>query len=150
MSKLSLQFDNFVDSLNIEELSFYEKKIINLIRDNFDEISSKGTSNGSRAKCLSRLVVELGNTISDEIEKKSNSTKKQAFPIEKLHSLKLESFRGFSNEEEFDLNRKFIFIYGPNGSGKSSFCEALEYSMLGYINEAAQKRIPEKNILKIF
>jgi hypothetical protein len=32
-------------------------------------------------------------------------------------------------------------MYGPNGSGKSSFCEGLEYALLGRIEEATAKRI---------
>jgi hypothetical protein len=32
-------------------------------------------------------------------------------------------------------------MYGPNGSGKSSFCEGLEYALLGCIEEADAKRI---------
>jgi len=32
-------------------------------------------------------------------------------------------------------------MYGPNGSGKSSFCDGLEYALLGGIEEAGAKRI---------
>src|SRR4030042_1259616 len=59
----------------------------------------------------------------------------------KLINLIIENFRGVSNYEKIDFSKKYTFIYGPNGSGKSSLCEALEYSMLGYINEAILKRI---------
>lgn len=36
-------------------------------------------------------------------------------------------------------------IYGPNGSGKSSFCEALEYGLLGTVEEAQTKRFRNAN-----
>lgn len=38
-----------------------------------------------------------------------------------------------------------MLIYGPNGTGKSSFCEALEYGLLGSVAEAESKRFREQN-----
>jgi AAA15 family ATPase/GTPase len=58
-----------------------------------------------------------------------------------LTELTVEDFRGFSAKEEFKFQKRITLVYGPNGTGKSSFCEALEYSMLGYIVEAEAKRI---------
>ncbi|MHB1737085.1 MAG: AAA family ATPase [Acidithiobacillus sp.] len=50
-------------------------------------------------------------------------------------------FRGFRTPEPFDLQKRVILFYGPNGSGKTSFCEGLEYSLLGSVEEAETKRI---------
>ena len=49
-------------------------------------------------------------------------------------------FRGFSKPEHFDLDSNLVLIYGPNGTGKSSFCEALEYCLLGNVEDAENKR----------
>ena len=38
-------------------------------------------------------------------------------------------------------------FYGPNGSGKTSFCEGLEFSLLGSVEEAETKRIDERTYL---
>ncbi|MGF3860388.1 AAA family ATPase [Salmonella enterica] len=38
-----------------------------------------------------------------------------------------------------------MLIYGPNGTGKSSFCEALEYTLLGNVAEAESKRFRNQN-----
>ena len=50
-------------------------------------------------------------------------------------------FRGFRTPESFDLQKRVILFYGPNGSGKTSFCEGLEYGLLGSVEEAETKRI---------
>ncbi len=64
-----------------------------------------------------------------------------AYPFQSLHSLDLEHFRGFSEPETIPFDKRYTFIYGPNGSGKSSVCEALEFAMLGFINECIERRI---------
>ena len=57
-----------------------------------------------------------------------------------MKSLSVGPFRGFAKQENFDLNCQLVLIYGPNGTGKSSFCEALEYGLLGAVAEADSKR----------
>ena len=61
----------------------------------------------------------------------------------RLKSLTVGPFRGFAKPEVFDLDSQIVLIYGPNGSGKSSFCEALEYGLLGSVEEAESKRFRE-------
>jgi recombinational DNA repair ATPase RecF len=39
-------------------------------------------------------------------------------------------------------------FYGPNGSGKTSLCEALEFALLGAVDEGAQKRIDAAQYLR--
>lgn len=56
-------------------------------------------------------------------------------------------FRGFRTPEPFDLQRRVILFYGPNGSGKTSFCEGLEYGLLGSVEEAETKRIEGRTYL---
>ena len=41
-----------------------------------------------------------------------------------------------------------MLIYGPNGAGKSSFCEALEFGLLGAVEEAQSKRFTPAQYLK--
>jgi len=90
---------------------------------------------------LNKLILEQGKTISSNFLLTLDSIEKSTYPFECLTSIELQNFRGFSNYEKIDFSKKYTFIYGPNGSEKSSLCEALEYSMLGYINEAILKRI---------
>lgn len=63
------------------------------------------------------------------------------WPWRRLRSLTLGPFRGFRTPEPFDLQKRVILFYGPNGSGKTSFCEGLEYALLGSVEEADTKRI---------
>lgn len=64
-----------------------------------------------------------------------------AWPWARLRRLTLGPFRGFRTPESFDLDKQIILFYGSNGSGKTSLCEALEYALLGDVEEAGLKRI---------
>lgn len=59
----------------------------------------------------------------------------------KLKHLKVGPFRGFRFPEPFDLHERITMFYGPNGSGKTSLCEALEFALLGAVDESGMKRI---------
>lgn len=43
--------------------------------------------------------------------------------------------------------KQITLLYGPNGSGKTSLCEALEYALLGDVEEAGNKRIAARTYL---
>lgn len=62
----------------------------------------------------------------------------------RLHQLEVGPFRGFMQQETFDLSHDITLVYGANGTGKSSFCEALEVAMLGSISEAQVKRVDQR------
>jgi predicted ATP-binding protein involved in virulence len=64
-----------------------------------------------------------------------------AIPWTQLLRLNVGPFRGFRREEQFEFDRPVVLFYGPNGSGKTSLCEAIEYALLGDIEEAALKRV---------
>lgn len=70
-----------------------------------------------------------------------------AWPWKRLRSMTIGPFRGFRNPEHFDLQRQVVLFYGPNGSGKTSFCEGLEYGLLGSVEEAETKRIDGRTYL---
>jgi len=140
--KIYNEFINFLRDETVGEFTEYEKKLINLIIDNFDSIADVGTAKGKRGELLNTLIIDKGKEVSPELSYTPDSLEKIAFPFEYISSIEIENFRGFSDKEKIDFNKKYTFIYGPNGSGKSSLCEALEYSLLGYINEANLKRIP--------
>lgn len=70
-----------------------------------------------------------------------------AWPWQRLRSMTIGPFRGFRTPEPFDLQRRVILFYGPNGSGKTSFCEGLEYGLLGSVEEAETKRIEGRTYL---
>lgn len=46
------------------------------------------------------------------------------------------------------MGKQYVFLYGPNGSGKPSFSEALEYGLLGVIQEADANKIKLSTYIK--
>lgn len=70
-----------------------------------------------------------------------------AWPWKRLRAMTIGPFRGFRTPEPFDLQKRVILFYGPNGSGKTSFCEGLEYGLLGSVEEAETKRIDGRTYL---
>ena len=120
-------------------MSEQELKLASLILSNFSDVESKSPAGGARANKLAEIIKRDGKTVSpyanSEVEVVSKKPK-----ISRLKKLSVKGFRGFSEEECFDLSKNYTFIFGLNGTGKSSFCEALEYSLTGKVNEASSKR----------
>ena len=120
-------------------MSDQELKLASLVLSNFSAVESKSSSGGARANKLAELIKSDGKTVlpysNSEVEVTSNKPK-----ISSLKKLSVKGFRGFNEEECFDLSKNYTFIFGLNGTGKSSFCEALEYSLTGKVNEASSKR----------
>lgn len=142
MSGLAEQeFLNWVGSLETTELNNIDKKLLNLLVTNFDVLTDLSTAGGKRAKKINELIQMHHNSLSTEfpnIETYQTDSSKNSV---RISSFEIGPFRGFETNELFEFKKKYTFIYGPNGSGKSSFCEGLEYALLGEIEEASSKRI---------
>src|SRR4030042_5385059 len=134
--KLSNEFQGFVASIANDITDDHEKKLINLILTPFDARAEAGTAHGRRGELLNELIQKESANISTTLLTSEKKESLKTFPFQTLSNLEVEDFRGFSKKEIIPIDKRFIFVYGPNGSGKSCFCEALEYAMLGYINEA--------------
>jgi hypothetical protein len=146
-TKIKSQFNQFIRTLKPDELNPYEIKLINLIADNFDSVASVGTAAGKRASLLNDLINEHREKLKTTLPKIEDNAHKKVNDIIKISSIEIENFRGFASKEIFDLSKPKILVYGPNGSGKTSFCEALEFSLLGYLSEAEAKRIDVKHYI---
>lgn len=147
MSKAFIEYKTFL-SLNESKLTQYEKKLSEIILDNFHDIELVGSHGGRRGRLMADLVTKYGESaivdfVSDEI-----NTQIVNGQFARISKLKVNNFRGFSNEFTFEFKNPYTFVYGPNGTGKSSLCEALEYSLLGTIHEAELKRIELANYIK--
>jgi ABC-type Mn2+/Zn2+ transport system ATPase subunit len=140
-NKIKSQFNQFIRTLKPDELSPYEIKLINLYSENFDSVASVGTASGKRATLINDLINQNRNTVCEELKKVEETATQNIENIAKLNLLEVENFRGFASKETFQLDKPKVLVYGPNGSGKTSFCEALEFSLLGYLSEAEAKRI---------
>ncbi|MBR4357691.1 MAG: hypothetical protein IKQ00_07185 [Butyrivibrio sp.] len=140
------EFLSWVDTLETEQLSEHEITMLSILIRNFEEVASVGTASGQRAKLLSQKITELNQvTVKDlpqyEINEMSDSV------IERIESLDVEKFRGFGAIQSFTFDKQYTFFHGPNGSGKTSFCEALEYCILGTIEEATARNIATEKFI---
>ena len=138
MSKLIFEISNFLQN-EWNSFSDDEKKLTNIIVNNFHAISQKGSAAGARSKLLSDLIEKQGKFVNTNLPNNFKSAIAQP-KIKNLHELVVRNFRGFTEEKKFDLSKKYTFIYGLNGTGKSSFTEALEYCLTGEIFESKSKR----------
>src|SRR5690554_2263803 len=146
-TKIKSQFNQFINTLKVDELTSHEIKLVNLITDNFDSIASVGTAAGKRASLLNDLINKNRDQLGTSLPKIEDYKSENSSDIVRINSIEIENFRGFASKESFNLDKPKILVYGPNGSGKTSFCEALEFSLLGYLSEADAKRIDVKHYI---
>jgi DNA sulfur modification protein DndD len=143
------EYLRFLQTLKVEGVSSGVRKIANLVIDHLDEIQLLGTAQGKRAKKIAELASKNWGELSDVIKDIANEVGEVDEVVKQLKSIKIGPFRGFAKEETLNLYSSLVLIYGPNGSGKSSFCEALEYGLLGSVEEAQSKRfVNQPNYLK--
>ncbi len=134
------EYLRFLQTLSGDTITAEERKIANLVLEHLPELILLSTAQGRRVKKMVGLIQANWSTISAEIQPAQAQTAKQSTPITRLKHLTVGPFRGFAKPELFDLGSRLVLIYGPNGTGKSSFCEALEYGLLGSVAEAESKR----------
>jgi recombinational DNA repair ATPase RecF len=147
--KIRNEFLHFVEQFRDQSLNQHFATLLNMIVKNFDDVASCGTSGGKRAKLLYELIQEESQKLTDQLYKPSEDEESdEVVSLIRLHTLQVEKFRGFTHKQNFSLEKQFILIYGANGSGKSSFCEALEFCLLGDVNEAHKKRITVQDYIK--
>ncbi|EEC4036724.1 AAA family ATPase [Salmonella enterica] len=142
---LSSEFLRFFQTLNTTEVPSNVRKIANLVWDNLDDITPLGTSQGQRVRRIVSLAQSAWDALSTEVQPLPEQTAERVSTFSRLRKISVGPFRGFAKQEEFDLDSRLVLIYGPNGTGKSSFCEALEYTLLGNVAEAESKRFRNQN-----
>ena len=126
------------------------RRFANLVLANFDSIAGTSRQRNQRSVYLSELSRRSLATTTPEAPELTEAEPEGEWPWRRLRQLTLGPFRGFCTEQQFNLRKRLVLCYGPNGSGKSSFCEALEYVLLGHVEEAATKRMrPEQYLANI-
>ena len=134
------EYSRFLQILSKDNASTDVYKIANLALKYLDTLIPLSTSQGQRIKEIVKLAQSSWDLLSSDSQPPSEQVAEQTCPITQIKSLSVGPFRGFAKREDFDLNSQLVLIYGPNGTGKSSFCEALEYGLLGNVAEAESKR----------
>lgn len=136
-------------SETLQELNEYDITLVNILLKHYDDlIEAGGTAGGKRANKIVEYIGERQGVCDKTIETLSFGSEINTKKIKKLNVLEVDSFRGFSVSRTFNLDKQYVFLYGPNGSGKSSFSEALEYVLLGIIEEADANKIKLSTYIK--
>jgi DNA repair exonuclease SbcCD ATPase subunit len=147
LSTAQSEYKKFL-SLYSHKLNGYEIKLAKIILENFSKIESTSSARGNRGKLITKLIEQHGDEVSEELNFDKTTMENYEEEIISLSSITIENFRGFSDKNIFEFKNPYTFVYGPNGTGKSSLCEALEYSLLGTIDEAQNKRIEVTDYIK--
>ena len=142
---IEVEYLRFLQTLSADDVSDDVLKIANLILKHIEELKPLSTAHGLRIKKTVELAQTNWKSICSEIQPLREQTEKQECKITQIKKLTVGPFRGFKKQEDFDLSSELVLLYGPNGTGKSSFCEALEYCLLGTVSEAESKRFRNQN-----
>ncbi len=147
-SVVKQEFFRWIAGLDNSKLTDIDRKLLNLMVTYFGTLAPLTTAQGSRAKKINELIQKHHPTLSNESPNVLNHQSSGLEKFDRITELKIGPFRGFATNESFIFDKKYTFMYGPNGSGKSSFCEGLEYALLGGIEEAEAKRIMLNDYIK--
>lgn len=121
------------------DLSEFELRLAKILLLNYGEIEATSYHRGVRQKKIARLIELNKDRILELPLRESKDFSQEKIQI--LTRLSVKSFRGFQTDQSFLFGNRFTFVYGRNGTGKSSFVDAIEYSLMGDIQEAKYKRI---------
>ncbi len=142
------EYLRFLQTLTADGSTTDVRKIANLVLSHLDALIPLSTAQGQRIKKIVELAQANWTTTCADIQSAPQQSATQNCPFTQLKSLSVGPFRGFAKQENFDLASQLVLIYGPNGTGKSSFCEALEFGLLGSVAEAESKRFRPQDYLK--
>lgn len=149
MATAKRDFERFVAwlYLPITQAPAEVKRLANLSLANFDRLAQTVRQHSQRSVFLVGLAREALSQTPDVPPDIQAIGVEGAWPWQRLWKMTIGPFRGFRTPEPFDIQKRVILVYGPNGSGKTSFCEALEFCLLGSVKEAEAKRIDERTYL---
>jgi recombinational DNA repair ATPase RecF len=149
MASSKRDFERFVAWLHLPANQAVSdvRRLANLALANFDDLAQTSRQHSQRSTFLvghaRRALAQMPDGPPD-IQAVAADV---AWPWQRLRNMTIGPFRGFRTPEPFDLQKRVILFYGPNGSGKTSFCEGLEYGLLGSVEEAETKRIDGRTYL---
>lgn len=135
------EFTRFMHWLRQQESEADVRRVAKIIHRHIGTLIPTVRNGGQRPLVLTPFLRRSLDETSDVIDAAAPDVAAAPLPWTRLQKLVVGPFRGFRRAEEFDLSKSIVLFYGPNGSGKSSLCEALEFALLGDVEEASAKRI---------
>ncbi|MGK8855487.1 AAA family ATPase [Pseudomonas aeruginosa] len=150
MASAEHDYQHFMQWLHRPEVHASEDvlRFARLVLEDFERVSSTSRNRSQRSVYLVDLARQRLTTADPGQPQLDSIAGRMGWSWQSLCHLSLGPFRGFRNTEAFDLTRRIVMFYGPNGSGKTSLCEALEFALLGAVDEGAQKRIDAAQYLR--
>ncbi len=136
-------FQQFVNWLHVPARGASEdvRRFANIVLANFATLAASSLQHSQRSTVLAELARRMLPTTDQGPPAPNPTVAVGAWVWRNLRHLTVGPFRGFRNAEPFDLQKRIVMFYGPNGSGKTSLCEALEFALLGAVDEGEMKRI---------
>lgn len=136
-------FQQFVNWLHIPDRGASEdvRRFANIVLANFATVVASSRQHSQRSTVLADLARRMLLTAAPGLPTPNLAVADGAWAWRNLQHLTVGPFRGFRNPEPFDLQKRIVMFNGPNGSGKTSLCEALEFALLGAVDEGEMKRI---------
>lgn len=149
MASAKQDFERFLTWLHLPQTNAGAdvRRLGNLVLANFDALAETSKQRSQRSVYLVGVARKNWAATPDAMPDVQASAAGGEWPWKRLLNMTLGPFRGFRTPERFDLQKRVILFYGPNGSGKTSFCEGLEYALLGGVEEADSKRIEPRSYL---
>ncbi|WP_024692387.1 ATP-binding protein [Pseudomonas syringae] len=117
------------------------RRVANIVLQRFLEVAGTSRQRSQRSVFLISLMRQSLATTASTLPIIAPPPPGDGWQWHKLKHLTVGPFRGFRYPEPFDLHERITLFYGPNGSGKTSLCEALEFALLGAVDESGMKRI---------
>lgn len=134
------EYQRFLVWLSAGDYSDDVRRVAKIVGDNLDVVIPAPSNAGRRAVVLTPILRGALPGM-DPVIDVQQPARGATLPWTRLQRLAVGPFRGFRYEEIFNFDRRVVLVYGPNGSGKSSLCEALEFGLLGFVEEAEAKRV---------
>jgi len=147
MSPPRHEYEQFLVWLRMKRTTDDVKRLACGVLGHLDELAQHGHAQSARSRAIARLLGPSFEETETVLPAVPSTQRGLDIPWSRLQRLEVGPFRGFTCNERLELGKRLVLIYGPNGTGKSSFCEALEYTLLGSVNEAGEKRISEDDFL---
>lgn len=143
MTSALQDYHQFVHWIHAPENAASEdaRRIANIVLQHFAGVAGTSRQRNQRSNLLIGLMRDTLATTSPVLPAIPPLPPGGDWKWHKLKRLSVGPFRGFRYPEPFDLHERITLFYGPNGSGKTSLCEALEFALLGTVDECDMKRI---------